>query len=293
MPPREKGCLYASKHYIRPNTVSLANGAFQGPSVSSNNDSSPGTSLLKLFFFLLFIYLFWLFKAAPEAYGGPWARGRIRAVAASHSYSHSGSELCLTEPGPGLTEQGQGSNPHPHGYISPIPNLLSHEGSSPAPFLKVRLSSSVSVQKRDIRPYVYLWAFNFIPVICLLVDQLHITIHCLAAPEHSLGSPCSCPVHADTAPCRPPTHTSTPGNSQGSSDSPDTTALPPWTLCVLCLMPTQAPPFPLMHSARLQLACTPEVPSCLVSDCGPARLPQWLQTCKLLCHSPSAARPFQ
>ena len=29
-----------------------------------------------------------------------------------------------------------------------------------------------------------------------------------------------------------------------SCDSPNTTALPPWTLCILCLRPTLAPPFP-------------------------------------------------
>ena len=45
-----------------------------------------------LFCFLLLVFcLFGLFRAAPEAYGGSQARGRIGAVAASlqHSHSHS------------------------------------------------------------------------------------------------------------------------------------------------------------------------------------------------------------
>ena len=38
-----------------------------------------------------------LFMAAPMAYGGSQARGRIRSVAAvlGHSHSNSGTELCL------------------------------------------------------------------------------------------------------------------------------------------------------------------------------------------------------
>ena len=76
-----------------------------------------------------------------------------------------------------------------------------------------------------------------------------------------------------------------------SSDSPNTTALPPWTLYSVP-QPTLAPLFPLRHPAPFY--SSPEswrVPSCLISDYGPALLLQWLQTCKLVCHPPSAAIP--
>ena len=67
-----------------------------------------------------------------------------------------------------------------------------------------------------------------------------------------------------------------------SSDPPNTTALPPWTLCIPCLRPTLAPLLPLRHPAPIYSSPAPwRVPSCLISDCGPALLPQWLQTCKL------------
>ena len=47
---------------------------------------------------------FLLFGAAPAAYGGSQAKGRIRAVATGqhHSHSHAGSELHL-RPTPQLT----------------------------------------------------------------------------------------------------------------------------------------------------------------------------------------------
>ena len=52
-----------------------------------------------LFIFILyvFIYLFLLFRASPEAYGGSQARGQIGAVAAGLHRSHSNarSELSL------------------------------------------------------------------------------------------------------------------------------------------------------------------------------------------------------
>ena len=68
-----------------------------------------------------------LFRAAPAAYGGSQARGRVGAIAAGlhHSHSNAGSELhlwptpqlmAMTDPQP--TAQGQGSNLHPHGYQS-------------------------------------------------------------------------------------------------------------------------------------------------------------------------------
>ena len=55
-------------------------------------------------FIYLFIYLFCLFRAAPEAHGGSQARGQIRAIAAGlcHSHSNEGSEPCL-QPTPQLT----------------------------------------------------------------------------------------------------------------------------------------------------------------------------------------------
>ena len=76
-----------------------------------------------------------------------------------------------------------------------------------------------------------------------------------------------------------------------SSDSPNTTALPPWTLYSVP-QPTLVLPFPLRHPAPVYSSPAPwRVPSCLISDCGPALLLQWLQTCKLICHPPSATIP--
>ena len=56
-----------------------------------SGDATERVLNLGIFFF------FWLFRAAPMAYGGSQARGPIRAVAASHSHSHSHarSEPCL------------------------------------------------------------------------------------------------------------------------------------------------------------------------------------------------------
>ena len=76
-----------------------------------------------------------------------------------------------------------------------------------------------------------------------------------------------------------------------SSDSPNTTALPPWTLYSVP-QPTLVLPFPLRHPAPVYSSPAPwRVPSCLISDCEPALLLQWLQTCKLICHPPSATIP--
>ena len=63
------------------------------------------------------------FKAAPSAYGGSQAKGRISAIAASlhHNHSDTRSELNLrltATPDPQPSEQGQGSNPCPRGYQS-------------------------------------------------------------------------------------------------------------------------------------------------------------------------------
>ena len=66
----------------------------------------------------VFIFIFWLFRPSPTAYGGSHARGGIRAVATSlcHRHSNAKSEprLCptpqfTTTPDPQSTEQGQGS----------------------------------------------------------------------------------------------------------------------------------------------------------------------------------------
>jgi len=73
-------------------------------------------------FIYLFICLFAISWAAPAAYGGSQARGRIGAVATGlhQSHSNAGSEPHL-QPTPQLTaaldrhptEQGQGPNPQP------------------------------------------------------------------------------------------------------------------------------------------------------------------------------------
>ena len=84
-------------------------------------------SLLKkliVSYFILFIYLFLFFRAAPATYGSSQARGPIRAAAASlhHSHSNVGSKPRLqpipqltATPDPQPTERGQGSNLPPHG----------------------------------------------------------------------------------------------------------------------------------------------------------------------------------
>ena len=76
--------------------------------------------LLFIFYFFVFLFLW----AAPAAYGGSQARGRIGAVATGlrQSHSNAGSEPRL-QPTPQLmatqdrspTEQGQGLNLQPHG----------------------------------------------------------------------------------------------------------------------------------------------------------------------------------
>ena len=63
--------------------------------------------------FLSFFSFFFLFfsRAAPAAYGGFQARGRIRAVTADlhHSHSNAGSEPCL-HPTPQLTTRSKARN---------------------------------------------------------------------------------------------------------------------------------------------------------------------------------------
>ena len=53
------------------------------------------------FYFILFCFIFFLFRAASVAYGSPSTRGRIRVVAAGlhHTHSNSGSETHATAHG--------------------------------------------------------------------------------------------------------------------------------------------------------------------------------------------------
>ena len=71
-----------------------------------------------------FIYFF-VFMAAPTAYGSSQPRVWIQAAAASLYHSHSNSRAephqwprlqLRAMPDPSPTEWGQGSNPHPHRY---------------------------------------------------------------------------------------------------------------------------------------------------------------------------------
>ena len=82
---------------------------------------------LVLGFFLFFVFFWWIFRVAAQAYGSSQARGRVGATVADlpHSHSNAGSEPCL-QPTPQLratletqpTDRGQGLNPRPHGYTS-------------------------------------------------------------------------------------------------------------------------------------------------------------------------------
>ena len=73
---------------------------------------------------LFFLSFFAFSRAAPTAYGGSQARGRIEAIAAGlrQSHSNAGSQPHLqptpqlkATPDPQPPGQGQGSNPQPHG----------------------------------------------------------------------------------------------------------------------------------------------------------------------------------
>ena len=63
-----------------------------------------GVGHAKDWFLNIFQFFSFLFRAAPAAYGGSQAKGRIRAVAAGlhHSHSNARSELSLW-PTPQLT----------------------------------------------------------------------------------------------------------------------------------------------------------------------------------------------
>ena len=90
---------------------------------------------------------FFLFRAAPAAYGGPQARGQIRAAAAGllHSHSNSVSELHLRPTPqltatlePSFTERCQGSNPHSHGYRSGLLPLSPNGNSTEGGFIHLK-----------------------------------------------------------------------------------------------------------------------------------------------------------
>ena len=86
------------KNFQRPNFIR----EIQGSMRKLHNDL---TVSLLFFFFLIFLFCLFAFsRAAPVAYGGSQARGRIGAVAAGLHQSHSnlGSELRL-QPTPQLT----------------------------------------------------------------------------------------------------------------------------------------------------------------------------------------------
>ena len=107
----------------------------------------------------IYLFIFCLFRAASEAYGGSQASGRIRTTAAGphHSHSNAGSEPCLpptpqlmAAPDPQPTERGQGSNLHPHGCSSDS-LLLSHEGDSQSQHIRGFFSVVNTVAPHDLR----------------------------------------------------------------------------------------------------------------------------------------------
>ena len=69
----------------------------------SEGSSDVPLTYLHSFLSAFLFFIFCLFRATPEAYGGSQARGQIGAVAASlhHSHSNTGSELYL-QPTPQL-----------------------------------------------------------------------------------------------------------------------------------------------------------------------------------------------
>ena len=77
----------------------------------------------KVVCFLFFVFFF--FRAAPEAYGSSQVRGQIgaRVVSLHHSHSNAGSKLCLqlilqlrANAGSLMHWTRLGIKPHPHGY---------------------------------------------------------------------------------------------------------------------------------------------------------------------------------
>ena len=69
---------------------------------------------------LEFFFFFWLFMAAPAAYGRFQVRSQIRAAAAGLYHSHSVGSKSHLQLTPELTQQpterSQGLNFHPQGY---------------------------------------------------------------------------------------------------------------------------------------------------------------------------------
>ena len=67
----------------------------KSPFSSSTVSSKSMNRSIEWMFVLLFVCLFWLFRAALVAYGGSQARGRIRAVASSLHHSNTDlSHVC-------------------------------------------------------------------------------------------------------------------------------------------------------------------------------------------------------
>ena len=55
---------------------------------STTNSAAIGSIFLFLFFlFYFYLFIYFIFRAAPKAYGGPQARGQIRATAAMLAYT--------------------------------------------------------------------------------------------------------------------------------------------------------------------------------------------------------------
>ena len=90
--------------------------------------------------------MFYLFRAAPVAYGGSQASGQIGAVNSGlhHGHSNAGSEpglgptpqlIATRDPKP--TERGQGLNLHLHGCWSDSFSLSHVGNSNPGKTLKV------------------------------------------------------------------------------------------------------------------------------------------------------------
>ena len=86
------------------NPVSKAKGQTYILAETTSGPTEPGSATLPSEFFFFFFCLFAISWAAPAAYGGSQARGRIGAVATGlrQSHSNAGSEPRL-QPTPQLT----------------------------------------------------------------------------------------------------------------------------------------------------------------------------------------------
>ena len=89
-----------------------------GEAVLSTTDLCTGNRLRWLDVmcnFFLFVFCFFLFRAAPTAQGGPQARGPIRAVATGRPRPQPQPCKLPATPATYTTERGQGLNSSPHG----------------------------------------------------------------------------------------------------------------------------------------------------------------------------------